>query len=381
MKARILALLVPFIASIVLGAGSESSSDDIVSPAQAARVQQVQHIYLSDVDSKAGTAILNYDHLVGGSSRAASVSINLVTGELSAIRRKPDSSAEDDDSTSPSGRFFLEFAEGPPANILIKDKKGGKALKLSERDIPDFMDVEWCPRKDVLSMKGDIKGTDNESGLYLYFVEDRKLRLIVRGLTGHSWWSSDGRYLICLRQSPAAKKMARRTYDLLGTIVVLDADRGFKTVLSAGELADTVFLSPSNTRLAFIDRVKDEYGDLDNRALRVADLRTGRVNNVAVNRRKISYMWVGDDALAVTTYDKHAVPTLNLIPATGGSSTRLVTTPEFAFIQPAAYLPNRKLAVYVATTLTSDDKPYELWAVQSGRKPVRLFPKNVRAQR
>ena len=332
------------------------------------------------MDSKAGTAILNYNHVVGGASRAASVSIDLITGELSAIRRKPAPSADDANLTSPSRRFVLTYTEGPPRQLLIRGKNGGRPLKLTERDIPNFSYVQWCPKKDVFSVVGDIKGTDGESGLYLYSLEERKFRLLVRGVTGEPQWSSDGRYLICVRRSSAAKKMGTRVSGLLGVVVVLDADRGFKTVLTTGELAGTIFLSPSNTRMAFVDRVKDEYGDLDNRALRVADLRTGRVQDIAVNRRKMYYMWVGDDALAVTTYDKYAVPTLSLIPATGGSGTRLVTAPSFARVEPAAYLPGRKRAVYTATAASSKTLT-ELWAVEPGRNPVRLFPKNARSQR
>jgi len=332
------------------------------------------------VDSKAGTAILNYSYPASEMSRSASISINLVTGELSALRRKPAPSAEDADQTSPSRRFVLTYSEGPPRQILIREAKGGRPLKLTERDIPNFSYVEWCPKKDVFSVVGDIKGTDGESGLYLYSMEERKFRLLVRDVTGGPEWSSDGRYLICICRSPAAKKMGTRVSDLLGIIVVLDADRGFKTVLTTGELAGTIFLSPSNARIAFVDRVRDEYGDLDNRALRVADLRTGRVQNIAVNRRKMYYMWVGDDALAVTTFDKYAVPTLSLIPATGGPAMKLVTTPQFARIDAAAYLPSRRRAVYT-TTAASSESPTELWAVEPGRNPVRLFPKNVRSQR
>lgn len=363
-----------------------------MTPAQAARVDEAYALRLTNVDLDSGIATLAYSYRVGEGSGSGFVRIHLLTAELSAPPSKPPtppkaelvpSFGSPNTLRSPSGRFALEYVNGAPAKVILRNAKGEKLGVVSEAEVQGLANIVWSPSDDYFTFTGVISGAaEPKSGLYVYSVKQRKHQLVARGVRTVPQWSDDGRLLACLRtETEASKDLPESVQRSRGTVMVFDVGRGSKRVLAVGELAGKFALSPIGAGVVFTELVKDEYGDFDSYALRTADVRTGSVHDLLTNRREPVYAWAGDDALAVTTFDKYAVPTLNLVGAAGGRPTALVTARDFARFKPLAYLPMQRRVVYKASASVRDyDSPEELWAVEPGRRPVRLFPKNVRSR-
>lgn len=337
-------------------------------------------IALRDVDVASGIGTLGFSPLDGRSP--GSVRLNLLTGELLPLiveRPKPSGlgSALVGMLRSPSGRFVLGYAAAP-AGLTVKTSKGEEIGAVMESEMPGLSDVRWSPSEEYFAFMADVgEGT----GLYVYSLKQRKARLVARNVLRSYAWSDDGRLLVCVRTpTKSSKALPASLRSRYGSMAVLDAVKEFKAALTVGELVGWFSISPSGSRAAYIERVKDEYGDFDSYSLRVADIATGRVRTLVTNRRTPRVAWAGDDAIAVTIYDKYAVPTLSLIDLKSGATVRLVTSEKLARIRPLACIPDRKRVIYAAETTVSGDGPEELLAVEPGKRPVRLFPRNVRTR-
>ena len=362
-----------------------------MTPAQAARITEAYDLRLSSTDPAAGMGILNFGYPSKDDRSHASIGVNLVTAELSAPPSKPPtppkaepmpSFGSPNTLRSPSGNFVLEYTK-PPGRVILRNAKGEKLGVVSETEVQGLTGIVWSPSDEYFTFIGVVRGSaEPKSGLYVYSVKQRKHQLVARGVRTVPQWSDDGRLLACLRtETEASKDLPDSVQRSRGTVMVFDAGSGFKRVLAVGELAGKFALSPIGARVVFTELVKDEYGDFDSFVLRTADVRTGSVHDLLTNRREPVYAWAGDDALAVTTFDKYAVPALSLVGAAGGRPIQLLTARDFARFKPLAYLPMQRRVVYKASASVRDyDSPEELWAVEPGRGPVRLFPKNVRSR-
>ena len=222
---------------------------------------------------------------------------------------------------------------------------------------------------------GGSRAVGSESELYVFGVRNPRFRLAARGPISLPQFSPDGRYISCI--ATGGKKPADMTVNAqfqMGTLRVY-AFSNLKQLLPSPNLVTEAKFSPDGNRLAFIELVKDEYGDFADYSLKVANIKSGAVNCVTVNRREPKYMWAGNGRLAVATCDKFAAPSVSLVDLITGKSTRLATNREFAGFEPLAYVPSKSIIVYKAATSVSGEKPEELWAAGPGSVALRLFPK------
>ena len=348
-----------------------------ISVGDAARVDTVMSIGLSDVDRKTGAAALTIS-TKKWSSR--SVGINLRTGELSTFKRRRGApSADENTLPSPSGRLIAYDRTSEGGGLIIKTAKGRRIAELGLRRLNHALNVAWAPDESGLTYEVFDNDREERSGLYLYSLKMHASKLIVAGDIGETSWSPDGRFLACKQvDTSASKRLPESTRYRTGTLMILDPKRGFKQAFSVGKLVKDFWFSPKGSRVAFIELTRDEFGDYDNTTLRVLDLRTGKSLDLATNRREFQVLWAGEGLLAIVAHDKYAVPSLALVSAVSGNRRVLAVHREFGYITPLAFLPDPQRVVYTAADRSPYEGPVELWAAEPGRKPMRLFPKKER---
>ena len=239
-------------------------------------------------------------------------------------------------------------------------------------------DAAWSPAGDWLAFNSGAKDVTGGAA-NVYLPAENRLTCLARNVVRGPAWSPDGRYLTLLQYTPALRNLTGRVPSDSGKLTVLDARRDFRAVLNSDIV--TVFLfSPDGAKVAYTERVKD--GDAYQRyALRVADLATGRIRDISIGSRRPRYAWAWGDTLAVTTFDKYAVPTLSLVDTQTGRAAKLVTDREANLLVAGHFVPSGKLVAYtVSRTRDEMESPQELWTVIPGRTPVRVFPRNVRSK-
>lgn len=337
-----------------------------ISPAKAAAVTAAQYWGLNDVDASTGIGTLDFSGYGDGPSGA--LRINLIDGSLSALvsTRHTGKEAGDYRLPSPDGNYALLYVEEPRRKIEVVDKKGKKlaTIELSE---DEDCDAGWSPTSQACYVVS--------SGLHVYKVGSSRFTRIAGGARDEAQWSSDGRYLACI--ATGGKKpehISRFVANSTGIVRVYEFP-SFKQVLSTGTLASEIKFSLDGSRIAFLERTKDEYGDYSNYDLRVAEVKARRVYSVLVNRREPKFVWAGNGSIAASSYDKYAVPSVSLIDIATRKQTRLASDRGFALFEPLAYVPSRQLVAYKASYGVTGEKPEELWTVRLGGGPVRLFPK------
>jgi len=348
-----------------------------------ALVSQVRYITLSEFKPDSGTAVISfcYEGIFG----SRSVRMNLLTGEILPSAPQPKGGAPPgvpvpDDQTkvaSPSGRLVLydEISEG--RGIVIRTAKGRLLGKLSGRQLQGMAEIAPAPDDAhlIYVVADSEESRGKEVGFYLYSIKSGKSTLLVRGPTRGPVRSPDGRFLALIRvQTRVSKGLPEFTRNQAGTLVVLDGKRGFKKVFSGGKLVKSLQFSPAGRRIAVLEIARDEYGSHDNTSLRALDIESGRVATLVTGRRAPDLLWAGEGALAVTTYNKFAVPTLSLVDSASLKATHLTTNPELSYIKPLAYIPTGRRVAYVASRHIPEEGPEELWAVEPGGRPMRLIP-------
>jgi dipeptidyl aminopeptidase/acylaminoacyl peptidase len=264
---------------------------------------------------------------------------------------------------SPSGRLRLEaFEEG---GFAIETSAGKQIKTLKGRGSELVYPLEWTP--DESGVIYDLSDTDSDAkdGLYDYEINDRRSKLLVHGHAESFQYSPDNRRI--------AFNLKKSVLDKFGILTVMDG-KSYRRIRSVGTHVNGFTFSPDSKDIAFTELAKDEFGDFSSTSLRVLDIETGRTTTLLTNRRKPIYVWAGDDALLVTMKDKYSVPSLTLVSVSGGR-TILTTSPNSGFMRPYAYLPGRKRAIYKITqSIYEQEAPEELWAVEPGHAPIRLFP-------
>jgi len=149
-------------------------------------------------------------------------------------------------------------------------------------------------------------------------------------------------------------------------------------VLNYGLNVTSLAFSPDNRLIAVLELVKDEYGDIRNKKLAVLSMSSRKAKTLAVGRRKPAFAWAGNTSLAVTRYDKYAVPTLSLI-TVDGRVTKLVSNRSVARLIPLGFVGKSDFVVYKSdSSAMSGDGEQVLWKVRPGSPPIRLFPKEAR---
>lgn len=311
---------------------------------------------MSDIKPASHSAILFVSPQGGGGGY---VGIDLLTGKLFA--HKPEPQPPDMICPSPSGRLRIrDFEEGG----FAVETSAGKLIKTLKRNQLAYS-LGWSADESSVFYDFYDPESDEKTGVYVFSIKDKDSRLLIPGDVESFGYSPDNRRI--------AFNLKKSSLDKFGVLTILDG-RSYKKVRSEGSHVNTFTFSPNGKRIAFTELVKDEYGDLSSTSLRVLDLETGRTTILLTNRRKPLYVWAGDDALLVSTKDKFTVPSVSLI-TISGKTTVLTTNRNAGFIRPFAYLPSRKRAVYKVTRSTYEyEAPEELWAVEPGHAPVRLFP-------
>lgn len=288
------------------------------------------------------------------------VGIDLLTGKLSACKPKPQ--PPDMTLPSPSGRLRIRcFDEGD--GFTIETSAGKRTATIKGKDM--VYPLAWSADESVVYYDRSYFGSDAKDGVHIYDIKSGTSRLLILGDASSIENSPDKRWTAFI--------LKKSSQDRNGILAVFDG-RTFKKVRSVGAHVSVFTFSPDGKRIAYTELVKDEYGDLASTALRVLNIKTGRTNTLLTNRRKLIYVWAGNDSLLVSVKDKYSVPSLVLVNLSGGK-TVLTTNPKAGFIQPFAYLPATKRSVYkISKSIYEYEAPEELWAVEPGHAPVRLFP-------
>lgn len=321
---------------------------------------------LADVDASTGTGILDFSSYGDGPSGA--LRINLIDGSLSALvsKRHTGKEAGDYRLPSPDGNYALIYVEEPRRKIEVVDKKG-KKLATIELSAEEDCDAGWSPTSQACYVVS--------SGLHVYKAGSSRFTRIAGGARDEAQWSSDGRYLACIATGgKKPENISRFAANSTGILRVYEFP-SFKRVLSTGRLAYCIKFSPDVNKIAFREMAKDEYGDYSNYDLRVAEIKSGQVHSILVNRREPWFVWAGNGSIAASIYDKYAVPSVSLIDIATRKQTRLVADRGFAMFGPLAYVPSEQLVAYKASLGVTGEMPEELWTAKPGGGPVRLFPK------
>ena len=310
-----------------------------------------------------------------------------MNGRLSALKSKshPGRVATISRCPSSDGKFTLRYSEKPVEKVWVESRNGQKLREIQASEDQTITAAGWSPHCNacyvvcsgaddpVPNHRGKNKST--ESGLFVFGIRNRKFRLAVRGPVGEPQWSSDGRYIACIMTgSEKPESIPESVQSRVGYLRVYESS-SLRQMLSPKKIALDAKFSPDGRYVAFIELVKDEYGEFANFALKVANIRSGGVVSIVVNRREPNYAWAGNGRLAVVTYDKFAVPSLGLVDLATRKSTRLATSHGFASFEPLAYVSSENIVAYKAATSISGEKPEELWAARPGSAPMRLFPR------
>lgn len=279
---------------------------------------------LVDVDPAKGTITIGYS--ANDDRLSGAVGVDLLNGRLFAVRRKPLGSQPTDGLyDSPDRRFRMWWSEDKSEQVSVTDRKGRKLGRISP-----VIDAQWSP---------------------------------------------DSRYIACIMSGGRKPKdMPGYMQSRVGRIHVYTPQKVTR-VLSVAKLGYQVEFSPDGRRIAFIEIIKDEYGDHDLYALKVADIASRRVTLITTNRREPKFVWAGRGALAVSTYDKYAVPSVSLVDVATRKWIRLATDRRFAGFEPLASMPSKRLVAYKASWDVTGEQPEELWAARPGSAPVKLFPR------
>ena len=287
------------------------------------------------------------------------VGIDLLTGKLSACKPKPQ--PPDMTLPSPSGRLRIRcFDEGDGFTI---ETSAGKRIALIEGKGIVYPLI-WSGDDSAIYYKRSNVSSDEE-GVYLYDVGKKASRFL--------FWGDAASIDLSPDKSTTSFILKKSVVDRDGILTILDGNT-YRKKWSAGKRVTGFTFSPDSARIAFSETVKDEFGDYSSTALRVLNIKTGRTNTLLTNRRKMLYVWAGNDSLLVSVKDKYAIPSL-VLTAVSGTKTLLTTNPKAGFIQPFAYLPSTKRSVYkISKSIYEYEAPEELWAVEPGCAPVRLFP-------
>ena len=284
-----------------------------------------------------------------------------MTGKLSPFKPEPE---RPDFIPSPSGRLRIRcFDEGD--GFTIETSAGKRIKTLKGRGSELVYPLEWTP--DESGVIYDLSDTDSDAkdGLYDYEINDRRSKLLVHGHAESFQYSPDNRRI--------AFNLKKSVLDKFGILTVMDG-KSYRRIRSVGTHVNGFTFSPDSRHIAFTELAKDEYGDYASTALMVLDVGTGCTTTLLTNRRKLIYVWAGNDSLLVSVKDKYSIPSL-VLAAVSGKTTVLTTNPKAGFIQPFAYLPATKRSVYkISKSIYEYEAPEELWAVEPGHAPVRLFP-------
>ncbi|MHB0999524.1 MAG: hypothetical protein ACYC27_09780 [Armatimonadota bacterium] len=228
----------------------------------------------------------------------------------------------------------------------------------------------------LLLTRKSASGSD--AGIYRYKIGDAKPALVTGRADDIYKLTDDKKYMIC-REKPLNEPKNGPHYSGFSNpvkIILLDAASGFEPVFSTSEYSGRYTISPSGDKIVYIELAKDEYGDMGNFSLKVADIRKNKVQNIVMSRRIPGYMWCGNDALAVTTYDKFNIPTLNRYALDVGKLIPLVTDRNVAAIEPDKYNSStREITYKTYPSNTRNPGDAEIWAIRlGGGKPYKPAP-------
>lgn len=338
-------------------------------------MSQGRYIGLSDVDPEKATAVFSF--MVGEDNKYKAVRMDLLTGKaLSPETPKSVPAGDNDTRPSPSGKLLLRDNSWEGKGVALESSEGKVITELKGPVFGRASTIQWAQSDAhiLYDISTSNETSDVKAGLYLYTIDDGKSRLLVEGEIMQISWSPDKRLMCCLQAPDDSRDLAGTLRNRFGKLHVFDASQDFALVCAGGDLIGEYKPSPNCRRIAFRERVKDESGDYSNRSLGFIDLKSGEIKRLAVNRRDFGFEWAGDDHLALLSYDKYAAPSLSLISLDG--DTRLLARPASSGTRIQACLPDRQRVFF--STWTHEEGPYELWAVEPGSKPVRLFPKGGR---
>lgn len=353
-----------------------------IDPAEFARKAEKSYsLNLTNIDYDSGFGIIT-DTMVENASRWSyrdcSVRVNLATGELSGLSEdfvKKHNAKKSAKNTHPSysGKFVLENIE-ESENITVKTKGGSTVDTLRKSDFGDSMDIAWRPKSESFSIavSGALKG---KPSLIIYYPDKKERYTVSKNPVEWVTWSPDGRFIAGIRpMSPKNKKLFGYKSIARGSLIIFDAENSYKKIVSPAKSAGSLKFSESGSKLAYTELVKDEYGDYAKYSLVVLDIQSGKTQTILSNYREPNFIWSEDDALLVSACDKYAVPSISLVTIRDGKITPIASDCEAAILEPLAYLPKQKTAVYRTCENASGDGTYDLRLVKQGGRLLKLIP-------
>lgn len=252
--------------------------------------------------------------------------------------------------------------------MIVKDKSGKQIGSIS--GLPPIIDLKWDDAGCDCLVITDPPSDKSIGILYDFSVKTRKLRRITYGVSGN--WKIGRRYV----SVPIQNDLSARGELISGIagcskLLILDPAGHFSTTTQIGPLIMSNDFSPDGGKIAYIERMKDEYGDLELYVLKVMDISRHKVRTIAQGRRDPEFVWQSDKSLAVTTYDRYAVPTLSLM-TLDGYVTKLLTARQYSKITPVGTPKVAGSVVYQSFTARqeADYREGDLWSVRPGGKPV-----------
>ncbi len=150
-------------------------------------------------------------------------------------------------------------------SLTVKDRRGRPIGRILEYEIGRVSELAWSPTGRWFSfLATDARSYESVDRLYVYDAGRRTLRCLISGNGSSPTWSRDGRLLAFIQStisgySSGSVQLSGGRHD--GQLVVLDARAGFRRIECVGKLVDTFALSPSSGEAAFVELIKDEYGD------------------------------------------------------------------------------------------------------------------------
>lgn len=346
-------------------------------------------IYLTDIVCDAGsgiiTAVANRPAGTASTQRTyidCSVCVDLKTGKLSNLpsdaRAKYNArQAAEEKNSSMLGKYQVAIDEEQEETLTIKTSSSSVVDVLKRSDFGGIMELSWNPKRDILliSVSGAYKG---KPSLLVYNPENKERRIVSKDPVGQARWSPDGRLVVCIK--PLSREEGKELgYNGTGrgSVIVFDANNGYKQTAAQAKLVSGIVFSKSGERLAFTKLVKDKYGDYASHSLVVLDIDSGKTRTILTNYREPKFIWSGDEYLLVSTCDKYAAPSLSLVTVSNGKIEHLSSDREAAVLQPLAYLQKYNTAVYRTFENANMDGICDLWLAKQGGEPVKLIPDNV----
>lgn len=275
----------------------------------------------------------------------------------------------------------LELSLTGDKSIIIKDSKGSTLARTSFKS--RVANVLWSgDQQSVLIMTIDDTINNSVSHIYRYSLKNNKQEIIAdNALYDWNTVKIPNQYVICREKSNELTDQTIYSSSVRepSSIIFLDAKTLMK-VFTSGQNCGDYTLSSDAKCIAYIQLVKDKYGDYYRIDLKVANIRVGKVMNPAYGWRPLKYIWADSKSIIYVEPNKYDLLSIRKFNIDTGKKKTFISDLSVPAIKLDAYDKKTGILYYkvLDTHLSSTDDPVT-WAVSLGRKPIsseqKSFPK------